>query len=130
MRALLSVARWRGNRPDAVPKRSGVPYARDGDGGPAVVIGARRLRGDSVVHAIGWPPDRDDGRPDADFDLEIAPLDDHSTHLQLSGQIRFPWMVRWSDEERTAERHCMRALSALLGLIVERLAPSGAARST
>ena len=77
-------------------------------------VGARRERVDGVVYAVRWPANGELERPEVDIDLEFSDYDVKSTHAQLAGQVRFPWLVRWSADERAAERRTMTAFDALL----------------
>lgn len=79
-----------------------------------VVVGPRRDRADGVVYAISWPTIAALGLPEVDADLELAELSPTRTHVQLSGQSRFPSLVRWSDEETRAHRRGMTAIAAVL----------------
>jgi hypothetical protein len=98
----------------------GEPAARDG-APDAVTIGARRSTDEGCLYAIAWTERREIGRPEVDLDLELAPLDGETTHVQFSGQMRFPWVERWSADERAAERRSTIAMTALLDAIGARL---------
>lgn len=87
----------------------------------ALTVAPPRHRADACVYALSWPSSRVDGRPEVDLDLEIAPLGEGSSSLQLAGRMSVPWVERWSSEERSAERHCTIAMAALLDMIASRI---------
>jgi hypothetical protein len=105
--ALVSSVEW--------ASRSADP--RQGDSSTAVVVGPPRYRADACLYAVAWPSNPVNGRPEVDLDIEIAPLDDAASRLQFAGQLRLPWVQRWSDEERSAERRCTVAMASLLDAI-------------
>jgi hypothetical protein len=90
----------------------------------SVSVGARRDRVDGVAYAIRWPANGEIGRPEVDIDLEFSDYDADATHAQVAGQVRFPWLVRWSSAERAAERRTMTAIDDLLCTLASALEPS------
>jgi len=79
-----------------------------------VRITPRRPRPDGFVFTISWPPSMHPWFPEFDADLEFAAVAPDQTHLQLSGQGRFPLLEPWSVEDRRASRNCMVAIDRLL----------------
>lgn len=79
-----------------------------------VRVTPRRQRSDGYVFTISWPSSRDPWFPEFDADLEFAAVTPTQTHLQLSGQGRFPLLEPWSTDDRRASRNCMVAVDRLL----------------
>jgi hypothetical protein len=77
-------------------------------------VGPRRQRSDGVVYALSWPADPGLWLPEFDADLELAALSASRTHLELSGQSRFPTVEAWSEADRRANRRGMAAIAGLL----------------
>jgi hypothetical protein len=63
---------------------------------------------------------------DTELDVfgEFSDYDANATHAQVAGQVRFPWLVRWSSAERAAERRTMTAIDELLCTLASALEPS------
>jgi hypothetical protein len=99
---------------DEVWHNEGHIERRPDDPNVEVTVGARRDRADGVVYAVSWPTINELGLPEVDADLELAELSPERTHVQFSGQSRFPTLARWSDEEMRAHRRGMSAIAAVL----------------
>jgi hypothetical protein len=55
------------------------------------------------------------------MDIEVARIDPHRTCVQISCRLGFPWLVRWSADERAAERRCSLGMGSFLDSIAARL---------
>lgn len=94
-----------------------------------VQLGHPRTRADSVVYAMSWPSDPGVGLPEIDADLELSELTPGRTHLQFTGQSRFPALERWSEDELRAQRRCLSGIAAVLAEVARAISGAPAESS-